>query len=588
MAKERVKKKSFQESLEEIKEKMKEKRNKRLASVSGPNRGRSRRITTCSTSSTNTLLKGVQQNNKALAVALQAEKEKVRLANAVILQLKREQQALFLHLLLLKKKLKEQEALSSNSSEVCSTTYVKSLLIYIGNVTCFPVCADVRHNDTNAVLPSTVGVRRRQTDKSSRRRRSERVQEHKIMREDSIAQLGTLTASPICIDDANQKQTHLAEEPMFEEPIEEFQHSTPEPAPGRCTKEPQPSRKQPSRSKADPTQKKPERGRKPERVPLKKPWENSKPRARSKSRDRSSTRSKTAPTSQNKLNTSLGFNDTFDFDCEEAVHVTPFKAKAEDNESATSQSKEVVDASMVVFKGKESLSPPSSESEDSLYVPQKSRKKHSSPETIKTINTRRGRRSQQVIYENIFPQKDFIHNVSNHLDPQEADIEEHCLQPVSPLVEAEIKRIDDVLSNFGGESSNDFHTDQTPQRVKSCKKRGFGMRPMGRGLSLYDVTNMSPAAYRKYPCRGARLSGARCSTPAQASTRKRRCTMTVDYKEPSLNAKLRRGDKFTDLEFLRSPIFKQKTGRRSEQKSRNSMKMQQPLEKYNESFVGCL
>lgn len=61
---------------------------------------------------------GVQMNNKVLAVALQDEKEKVRQANAVILQLKREQQALFLHLLLLKRKLKEQEALQANASEV--------------------------------------------------------------------------------------------------------------------------------------------------------------------------------------------------------------------------------------------------------------------------------------------------------------------------------------------------------------------------------------------------------------------------------------------------------------------------------------
>lgn len=68
--------------------------------------------------STHTILKGVQQNNKVLAVALQSEKEKVRQSSAVILQLKREQQALFLHLLLLKRKLKEQEALAVSESKV--------------------------------------------------------------------------------------------------------------------------------------------------------------------------------------------------------------------------------------------------------------------------------------------------------------------------------------------------------------------------------------------------------------------------------------------------------------------------------------
>ncbi|XP_055013314.1 shugoshin 1 isoform X2 [Boleophthalmus pectinirostris] len=624
MAKERAKKKSFQESLEEIKDKMKEKRTKRLASVSAPNRGRSRMITKCNgTSSTNTILIGVQQNNKALAVALQAEKEKVRQATAVILQLKREQQALFLHLLLLKKKLKDQEALAANSlgnslNNIVSATTESQRKKHNDNSVVetppqksSPLCAG-----KPAKLPSTVGVRRRQMDRSSSRRRSDRLQEHN-MREDPRACLETLTASPICSDDTNHKQTHQSEEPVIEEPDEEFQHSTPEPAPAKSTKQPQPGRKQQTRTKTE--LKKLDRGRKVERGPLKKPWENPKPRARSKSRDRSATRSKTAPVPQNKLNTSLGFNDTFDFDCEEAVHVTPFKAKAEDEEPETTVCKEPPEEPPVESRGKDSLSSPSSESEDSLYVPQKSRKKQASPENTKVMNTRRGRRSRRVaVYnENVPPHKEFsvfrdedsspkversnkeeipewkspeqetVYE-GNQMDSHEADIEERCLAPVSPLVEAEIKRIDDVLSTFG-ESSNDnspLLPDQTPQRAKSCKKRGLVVRPAGRGLSLCDVTNLSPAAW-KFQRGGSRLSEVRCSTPAQGPARKRRCTMTVDYKEPSLSAKLRRGDKFTDVEFLRSPIFKQKSGRRSIQKSRSSIKMQQPFEKYNESFVGC-
>lgn len=172
------------------------------------------------------------------------------------------------------------------------------------------------------------------------------------------------------------------------------------------------------------------------------------------------------------------------------------------------------------------------------------------------------------------------------------EVVEDCPLSVSPLVEAEMMRIDSVLSNFAGESSCDVPPvlrHQTPQRVKSCKKRmivtskparwcgiwhtlvlgapvwsdyifpscctrawavhwcmkrnkqdsfflslwitsagGLGVRTAGRGLRLCDVTNLSPAACGRF------CSDARCFTPVPA--RKRRCTMTVDYKEPSLNA----------------------------------------------------
>lgn len=83
--------------------------------------------------SAHTILKGAQLNNKELAVALQAEKEKVRQANAVILQLKREQQALFLHLLLLKRKLKQQEALAATASMV----HQHILLVYCSRLTLY-------------------------------------------------------------------------------------------------------------------------------------------------------------------------------------------------------------------------------------------------------------------------------------------------------------------------------------------------------------------------------------------------------------------------------------------------------------------
>lgn len=671
MTRERVQKKSFQQSLEDIKEKMKEKRNHRLASASAPNRGnrgRSRMINKSSgTSNRNTILKGVQLNNKALAVALQAEKEKVRQANGVILQLKREQQALFLHLILLKRKLKEQVALVDSAKEkptnrIPQTHDEEDLSRRSQNVDdptvpeISPACTDLHSSEkcgppecaNLVILPSTVGVRRRRTDQSSSsKRRSERVREHKAVREeDPVVSLETLIASPICSDERNQNQTHQEVEPELTHPVdaEQFQHSTPEPIPAKKRNQQQPSKKQPQqepRTKPEPAQRKPDRGRKAERAPLKKPWDNPKPRTRSKSRDRSATRAKAPPPPQgNKLNTSLGFNDTFDFDCEEAVHITPFKAKAEEHQPTVPISEETPQTGPSKSEAspagsgerQSSSSSPSSESEDSLYVPQKTKKRHTSPEMTKVITTRRGRLSKRVSRKENVPPKQEIsvfrdeesspevekpqkeqsdqwqspnltfnspdlprlgqENPSGPVECRRADVgegqDEDCLPTVSPLVEAEMMRIDTVLSNFGDSTCEPSPVllNQTPLRTKPCKKRALGVRTAGRGLSLCDMTNLSPAAYRKFSCGGSRPSDARCSTPVPS--RKRRCTMVVDYKEPSLNAKLRRGDKFTDLQFLRSPIFKQKSGRRSVQQSRNSMNGQQPFEKYNESFVGCL
>ncbi|KAM9385334.1 shugoshin 1 isoform 2-T2 [Pholidichthys leucotaenia] len=479
-------------------------------------------------------------------------------------------------------------------------------------------------------LPSTVGVRRRHTDRS--RRRSERVREQRLLSErDPIAGFGASVPSPIRCDNEKPAQQGPAQENMASPSVaEELYHSTPEPVPPKksCNQPNGKQVKQQAPSKPEMAPRRPERGRKPERGPLKKPWENSKPRARSKSRDRSSTRAKTTPATQNnKLNNSLGFNDTFDFDCEETVHITPFKAKAEGSQPVAQLSEEAPEKERVQKDTspstseltKSSSSSPSSESEDSLYVPQKTRWRKTSPEKKRFITTRRSRPSRRVgKTENIPPKPEITvfrdnesspkavilkkeqahHNPSadcsfsnspgpvklqqeKSRDPHCEQMEE-CLLPVSPLVEAEMMRIDNVLSNFG-DSSGEAIPHEMPQRPKTCKKRGPAVRTTGWGLSLCDVTNLSPAAYRKFSCGGSRPSDARCSTPV----RKRRCTMVVDYKEPSLAAKLRRGDKFTDSQFLRSPIFKQKSSRRSVQKSRNSKSGQQPFEKYNESFVRC-
>lgn len=167
MVKERVQKKSYQQSLEDIKEKMKERRTKRLANASAPIMRRARMINKSNGkdvlslcqwlilhiknkhnegddfvnhymqclllvgNNAHNIMKSIQMNNTSLAVALQAEKEKVRQANAVILQLKRDQQALFLHLLLLKRKLKEHEASVSEVRALLLFSFACLLLLFV-------------------------------------------------------------------------------------------------------------------------------------------------------------------------------------------------------------------------------------------------------------------------------------------------------------------------------------------------------------------------------------------------------------------------------------------------------------------------
>ncbi|XP_035307613.1 shugoshin 1 isoform X2 [Cricetulus griseus] len=85
------------------------------------------------------------------------------------------------------------------------------------------------------------------------------------------------------------------------------------------------------------------------------------------------------------------------------------------------------------------------------------------------------------------------------------------------------------------------------------------------GCSLKDVTNILMHPVVKI--RKLSLSPRRHEDSPAVSLPKRRCTAITSYKEPTLASKLRRGDPFTDLCFLNSPIFKQKKDMRRRKRS---------------------
>ncbi|XP_008929705.3 shugoshin 1 [Manacus vitellinus] len=202
-------------------------------------------------------------------------------------------------------------------------------------------------------------------------------------------------------------------------------------------------------------------------------------------------------TSKKKLNFLGGISDAYDFHLEESVHVTPFRQnKVNDRDTAVDDTEDSDKTDSIESSDTED------DSDDSLYEPYKSKSKK--------------RRSSA---------------------------DNNATSPVHPRPRS--KR---CLAQREQKFCHEEETENSKSSDKSIRQPSEP--PRGH---LCDVTNTTALL----PSTGDAAPVPEGEGP-RSPKRKRSCTVIVSYKEPSITGKLRRGDPFTDTQFLTSPIFKTK------------------------------
>ncbi|NXE34856.1 SGO1 protein, partial [Ptilorrhoa leucosticta] len=223
--------------------------------------------------------------------------------------------------------------------------------------------------------------------------------------------------------------------------------------------------------------------------------------------------------SKEKLNFLGGISDAYDFRLEESVHLTPFRQN-----KVNSSDTEVEDEEDSAETNTTESSTTADDSDDSLYEPYK-KKRRSSVDGNPTSPIHARPRSKRC------------------------------------LAQREQKLC---------------HEKETENNKSSDKSKRWQPSEPSRG-HLCDVTNTAAAL----PITGDAATVPEGEGPQSPKRKRRSCTVTVNYREPSIVGKLRRGDPFTDTSFLCSPIFKLKKDAKHRSLKKDSMK------KYNEKFVSC-
>ncbi|NWW66045.1 SGO1 protein, partial [Ifrita kowaldi] len=222
--------------------------------------------------------------------------------------------------------------------------------------------------------------------------------------------------------------------------------------------------------------------------------------------------------SKEKLNFLGGISDAYDFHLEESVHLTPFRQN-----KVNGSDTEVEDEEDSAETNTTESSSTAEDSDDSLYEPYK-KKRQSSVDENPTSPIHARPRSKRC------------------------------------LAQREQKLCHEQETENNKSSDKSIRQPSEPSRGHLC-----------------DVTNTAAVL----PSTGDAAVVPEGEEPPSPKRKRRSCTVTVNYKEPSIVGKLRRGDPFTDTSFLCSPIFKLKKDAKRRSLKKGSTK------KYNEKLVTC-